>query len=233
MRISCAATITCGHYHVAYTLDLTYEMQLECCRWLNAKGDAELWQPYSVSYWHNRLLNRSCCWRNTTPYAVRIWPFDAHLNGSQFPRQSTSYNSLIRTNGTHGFIVYSQWLHHHGNEWRAYSLRFRLNYQPLPPPAPPPPPPPPPKNTSCVEGVMAGGSLGPAANLSIAAATAQCQANPRCHGWSAGYAGELRYGAAGCAAAAPSTMLHNVAFKDSWGARRITKNTQYHLRNLD
>jgi len=36
---------------------------------------------------------------------VRVWPFDAHLNGSQFPRQSTSYNSLIATNGTHGFIV--------------------------------------------------------------------------------------------------------------------------------
>lgn len=70
--------------------------------WLNAKGDAEIWQPYSVSYWHNALINQSCCWRNTTPYALRIWPFDAHLNGSQFPRQSTSYNSLIRTNGTHG-----------------------------------------------------------------------------------------------------------------------------------
>lgn len=70
--------------------------------WLNAKGDADIWQPYSVSYWHNALVNQSCCWRNTTPYALRIFPFDAHLNGSQFPRQSTSYNSLIRTNGTHG-----------------------------------------------------------------------------------------------------------------------------------
>jgi hypothetical protein len=70
--------------------------------WLNANGDAEIWQPYSVSYWHNTLINQSCCWRNTTPYVLRIWPFDAHLNGSQFPRQSTSYNSLIRTNGTHG-----------------------------------------------------------------------------------------------------------------------------------
>lgn len=34
---------------------------------------------------------------------VRIWPFDEHINGSQFPRQSTSYNSLIATNGTHGY----------------------------------------------------------------------------------------------------------------------------------
>lgn len=24
--------------------------------WLNAEGDAELWQPYSISYWHNRYL---------------------------------------------------------------------------------------------------------------------------------------------------------------------------------
>ena len=119
-----------------------------------------------------------------------------------------------------GFIVYSQWLHHHGNEWRAYSLPFRLNYTPLPPPAPPPPMPPPTKNTSCAEGRMQGGALAPPANLSLAAATAACQSNRRCYGFTA----TVPFSSATCGASLP---LREVLFKDAWGARRITRNAKY------
>ena len=94
--------------------------------WLNPKGDAVEWVPYSVSYWHNRLLNQSSSASNSTPYEVRSFPFDAGVNHSQFPRETTAYTTLIKTSETTAFIVYSQWLHHHGNEWRAYSLRVRL-----------------------------------------------------------------------------------------------------------
>ena len=37
-----------------------------------------------------------------------------------------SYCSLLKTSGTSAFFMYSQWLHHHGNEWRAYILRFDM-----------------------------------------------------------------------------------------------------------
>eukprot|EP01052_Picozoa_sp_SAG31_P016618 SAG31_NODE_1107_length_9877_cov_4.000102_2_plen_357_part_00 len=187
--------------------------------WLNAEGDAVRWQPFSVSYWHNQLLNQSCCWRNSTPYSIRIWPFDAHLNGSQFPRESTSYNSLLRMNGTHGFVVYSQWLHHRGNEWRAYSLPFALNYRPLPPPSPPSSPP----NTSCIEGTMAGGELMPPTNMTLLAATKLCQGNIRCAGWTA----ERTHSNATCLDEPSTQLLHNVRFKDLWGARRVTKNPDF------
>ena len=94
--------------------------------WLNSAGDAEEWIPYSISFWHNRLLNQSGTSTNSTPYETRSWPFDAGINHSQFPRQSTSYNSLIKTSDTSAFAVYSQWLHHHGNEWRADAMHFDL-----------------------------------------------------------------------------------------------------------
>lgn len=125
--------------------------------------------------------------------------------------------------------MYSQWLHHRGNEWRAYSLPFRLNYTPLPPPAPPPPMPPPAKNTSCVEGQMQGGALAPPANISFAAATAACQSNRRCYGFTA----SVPFSSATCDTQEPagtngtSLLLRDVLFKDAWGARRITRDAEY------
>ena len=37
--------------------------------WLNPAGDAVEWMPYSISYWHNRLLNESGNAGNNTPCA--------------------------------------------------------------------------------------------------------------------------------------------------------------------
>jgi hypothetical protein len=84
-----------------------------------------------------------------------------------------------------------------------------------------------------VEGAMAGGALAPAANLTIAAATAICQSNTRCYGWTASVA----FSPAVCGAAAAgrqgqeeegeAVVLRDVLFKDAWGARRVTKNEKY------
>lgn len=95
--------------------------------WLNPTGDFEgVFTPYSISYYHNKLMPLSPASSNSTPYSIRLWAFDGGLNHSQFPKESTSYCSLLKTSGTSAFFMYSQWLHHHGNEWRAYILRFEM-----------------------------------------------------------------------------------------------------------
>jgi hypothetical protein len=93
--------------------------------WLNPTGDMERgFIPYSISYYHNLLMVNSSAASNSTPYDTRLWPFDHGINSSQFPHESTSYCSLLKTDGNSAFFMYSQWLHHRGNEWRAYILRF-------------------------------------------------------------------------------------------------------------
>merc|ERR1712232_455494 len=55
-------------------------------------------------------------------------PFDARLNASQFPRQSTSYTSLLHTGESDtALLIYDQWLHHMGNEWRVYAMRIQFD----------------------------------------------------------------------------------------------------------
>ena len=68
---------------------------------------------------------------------------------------------------------------------------------------------------------MAGGELAPPANMSLAQATAICQGNRRCYGWTAA----MPFFAAGCAG--DSATLRSVQFKDAWGARRITKAKEF------
>ena len=77
--------------------------------WLNAEGDGEEWVAYSVSYWHNKA--------NTNP----AWAFPSELtnNSRAFPRESTSYTSLLRTGNETGYILY-------GVGARAFTLPFRV-----------------------------------------------------------------------------------------------------------
>ena len=65
--------------------------------WHNAKGDADEWVAYSVTYWHNQLE------RNASLH------FDNKVNASSL-RESTSYTSLIATGATSGFVVYARHL---------------------------------------------------------------------------------------------------------------------------
>jgi len=77
--------------------------------WLNDAGDGEDWRPYSVSYWHNRLVaNKS--WIMPT-YNINI--------SRRLPRYTTSYTSLVRTGNDSGFILY-------GAGIRAFALPFRV-----------------------------------------------------------------------------------------------------------
>ena len=77
--------------------------------WLNAKGDGELWRPYSVSYWHNRLV-RNQSW---------LMPAGPVNSSRRLPRYTTSYTSLVRTGAASGFILY-------GAGVRAFALPFRV-----------------------------------------------------------------------------------------------------------
>ena len=75
--------------------------------WHNAKRDGEDWQPYSVSYWHNKLTTNSS-W---------IWPAAA-TNFSRWPRYSRSYTSIVKTGDDTGYVVYEA-------EGRGFALAFR------------------------------------------------------------------------------------------------------------
>ena len=55
-------------------------------------------------------------------------PFDALVNSSDFPRQSTAYTSLMRAEEERtAVLLYDQWLHHMGNVWRVYAMRVRVD----------------------------------------------------------------------------------------------------------
>ena len=84
--------------------------------WLNPKGDAEEWEAYSLSYWHNRLLDNA-----SHPQRYKQWAFPpAATNASRaFPREDTSYNSLVRTGDASGFVLY-------GCGPRAFAMRFEV-----------------------------------------------------------------------------------------------------------
>ena len=80
--------------------------------WLNAKGDGRRWREYSLSYWHNALV----------PNATRH--FQPSINHStSWPRESTSYTSLIATGSDHGFVVYNEGHKGFGGGW---SMPFRV-----------------------------------------------------------------------------------------------------------
>ena len=90
--------------------------------WLNRAGDAEIWEAHAVSYSHNALVNATGKATNATPYDLRVWPFDAGVNNSQWPRETTGYTSLLPTAAGGAVVLYAQWLHHHGNAWRTYAM---------------------------------------------------------------------------------------------------------------
>ena len=54
--------------------------------------------------------------------STRVWPFDAGVNKSQWPRETTAYTSLLPTAAGGAIFLYPQWLHHHGNAWRTYAM---------------------------------------------------------------------------------------------------------------
>lgn len=63
--------------------------------WFNALGDGIFWTEYSISYWHNLLE------KNETRH------FSPTINSStSWPRESTSYTSLVRTGPSSAFVVY-------------------------------------------------------------------------------------------------------------------------------
>jgi hypothetical protein len=76
----------------------TWKKNRDTVVWLNAAGDGELWQPHSISYWHNTLVSS-----NSTP------KFDpAATNASDhWPRESNSYTSLVQTGPSSAFVTYS------------------------------------------------------------------------------------------------------------------------------
>ena len=77
--------------------------------WLNARGDAEQWDAYSLSYWHNRL----------TTNANWTFPSAATNDSRSFPREDTSYNSIVRTGSTSGFVLYGQGI-------RSFTMSFTV-----------------------------------------------------------------------------------------------------------
>ena len=77
--------------------------------WLNARGDAEHWEAYSLSYWHNRL----------TTNANWTFPSAATNDSRSFPREDTSYNSIVRTGSTSGFVLYGQGI-------RSFTMSFTV-----------------------------------------------------------------------------------------------------------
>lgn len=86
---------------------------------VNAAGDGEDWTPHSISYWHNALMA-------PTPKSG-VYPFDALINSSTFPRESTSYTSLVQTSTSSAVLLYSQWLRPGtvgGDVWRGYAMRI-------------------------------------------------------------------------------------------------------------
>jgi len=93
--------------------------------WFNHAGDGEVWEPYSISYHHNLGCNYTgpTNWNDTN--ITDVFRFNGGVNSSGRPRQSTSYTSLVRTSTTSAVLVYSQWLHHMGNQWRAYAMPFQ------------------------------------------------------------------------------------------------------------
>ena len=96
--------------------------------WINYKGDGDLWEPYSISYHHNLGCNYTgpTTWNRTQ--TTNVFRFSQGVNSSGRPRQSTSYTSLVRTSASSAVLVYSQWLHHMGNQWRAYAMPFQWAY---------------------------------------------------------------------------------------------------------
>jgi hypothetical protein len=57
---------------------------------------------------------------------AHIQPFDARVNSSSWPPQSTAYTSLERTGPRSAVLIYDQWLHHMGNTWRVYAMTIEL-----------------------------------------------------------------------------------------------------------
>ena len=92
---------------------------------VNQAGDGDLWEPYSISYWHNKLL------AGVSPDGAHgnVYPFDASINSSTFPRESTSYTSLVQTSSNSAVLLYSQWLKPGtvgGDKWRGYAMRITI-----------------------------------------------------------------------------------------------------------
>jgi hypothetical protein len=65
--------------------------------WLNAAGDGDVWDAFSITYWHNRLITN------------KTYAFTTAVNDST-ARESTSYTSLVKTGPATGFITYGRHL---------------------------------------------------------------------------------------------------------------------------
>lgn len=77
--------------------------------WLNSAGDGEEWEPFSISYHHNKLTTNKD-W---------LWPEQATNNSRSFPRITPSYTSMVRTGNSTGYILY-------GMGVRSFTLPFQL-----------------------------------------------------------------------------------------------------------
>ena len=93
--------------------------------WLNDGVNLTDWSPYSISYRHNLLCNQSRDFNASNPYGPMI-PFDAKVNSSSWPGESSSYNSLLFTSDTEFVITYSQWRHHMGALWRDFAMAVKI-----------------------------------------------------------------------------------------------------------
>jgi len=79
--------------------------------WLNAKGDGDVWRPYSISYWHNRLIGPV-----NTSWTIPAGPIN---DSRRLPRYTTSYTSLLRTSNDSACLVYGAGLN-------AFSMPMQL-----------------------------------------------------------------------------------------------------------
>eukprot|EP00039_Didymoeca_costata_P022515 m.346874 g.346874 ORF g.346874 m.346874 type:complete len:386 (-) comp30551_c0_seq1:12-1169(-) len=77
--------------------------------WLNGNGDGNDWEPYSVSYWHNKLVSNDS-WK---------FPPAATNDSRSFPRLTTSYTSLVATGMNSGYVLY-------GMGVRSFTLPFTI-----------------------------------------------------------------------------------------------------------
>lgn len=80
--------------------------------WLNHEGDGKVWDPHSVTYWHNRLVRNSSLL------------FTPAVNDST-ARQTMSYTSLVRTGNQTGYVLYARRLPDTPDV--AFAMRFEVS----------------------------------------------------------------------------------------------------------
>jgi hypothetical protein len=92
----------------------------EIMLWINKAGDGIIWDPISVSYWHNYLA----------PFGMPLFPKQINKSNVTLSqrRVSTSYTSLIPTSNSSGIIIYGL-IENPGTKFQlgtGFSLAFEL-----------------------------------------------------------------------------------------------------------